>query len=86
MEVQPKQIGFFCRGFSDADRDLSSGSLAQKENYELELNGTVQLDWTAEEMARPPMWSRCSRKRMSSDCSLRKTPVPSLAGGKAPEA
>ena len=23
---------------------------------------------------------------MSSDCSLRKTPVPSLAGGKAPEA
>lgn len=52
MEVQPKQIGFFCRGFSDADRDLSSGSLAQKENYELELNGTVQLDWTAEEMAK----------------------------------
>lgn len=52
MEVQPKQIGFFCRGFSDADRDLSSGSLAQKENYELYLNGTVQLDWTAEEMAK----------------------------------
>ena len=52
MEVQPKQIGFFCRGFSDADRDLASGSLAQKENYELELNGTVQLDWTAEEMAK----------------------------------
>lgn len=52
MEVQPKQIGFFCRGFSDADRDLSSGSLAQKENYELDLNGTVQLDWTAEEMAK----------------------------------
>lgn len=35
MEVQPKQIGFFCRGFSDADRDLSSGSLAQKENLSL---------------------------------------------------
>lgn len=52
MEVQPKQIGFFCRGFSDADRDLSSGSLVQKENYELYLNGTVQLDWTAEEMAK----------------------------------
>ena len=52
MEVQPKQIGFFCRGFSDADKDLSSGSLAQKENYELDLNGTVQLDWTAEEMAK----------------------------------
>ena len=52
MEVQPKQIGFFCRGFSDADRDLSSGSLAQKENYELELDGNVQLDWTAEEMAK----------------------------------
>lgn len=52
MEVQPKQIGFFCRGFSDADKDLSSGSLVQKENYELYLNGTVQLDWTAEEMAK----------------------------------
>ena len=52
MEVQPKQIGFFCGGFSDADKDLSSGSLAQKENYELYLNGTVQLDWTAEEMAK----------------------------------
>ena len=52
MEVQPKQVGFFCRGFSDADRELSSGSLAQKENYELYLNGTVQLDWTAEEMAK----------------------------------
>ena len=52
MEVQPKQIGFFCRGFSDADKDLASGSLAQKENYELYLNGAVQLDWTAEEMAK----------------------------------
>lgn len=52
MEVQPKQIGFFCRGFSDADKDLSSGSLVQKENYELYLNGAVQLDWTAEEMAK----------------------------------
>ena len=52
MEVQPKQIGFFCRGFSDADKELASGSLAQKENYELYLNGTVQLDWTAEEMAK----------------------------------
>lgn len=52
MEVQPKQIGFFCRGFSDADKELASGSLVQKENYELDLNGTVQLDWTAEEMAK----------------------------------
>ena len=52
MEVQPKQIGFFCRGSSDADKELSSGSLVQKENYELYLNGTVQLDWTAEEMAK----------------------------------
>lgn len=43
---------FLAWGFSDADRDLSSGSLAQKENYELELDGTVQLDWTAEEMAK----------------------------------
>ena len=52
MEVRPKQIGFFCRGFSDADKELASGSLVQKENYELYLNGTVQLDWTAEEMAK----------------------------------
>lgn len=52
MDVQPKQIGFFCRGFSDADKELASGSLVQKENYELYLNGTVQLDWTAEEMAK----------------------------------
>ena len=52
MEVQPKQIGFFCRGSSDADKELASGSLVQKENYELYLNGTVQLDWTAEEMAK----------------------------------
>ena len=52
MEAQPKQIGFFCRGFSDADKELASGSLVQKENYELYLNGTVQLDWTAEEMAK----------------------------------
>lgn len=52
MEVQPKQIGFFCRGFSDADKELASGSLVQKENYELYLNGAVQLDWTAEEMAK----------------------------------
>ena len=50
MEVQPKQIGFFCRGSSDADKELASGSLVQKENYELYLNGAVQLDWTAEEM------------------------------------
>lgn len=52
MEVRPKQIGFFCRGSSDADKELASDSLVQKENYELYLNGTVQLDWTAEEMAK----------------------------------
>ena len=51
MEVQPTQVGFYCRGFSDADGELSSGMLVQKENYELYLNGTVQLDWTAAEMA-----------------------------------
>lgn len=52
MEVQPTQVGFFCRGFSDADKDLSSGTLTQKANYELYLNGAVQLDWTAAEMAK----------------------------------
>ena len=52
MEVQPTQVGFYCRGFSDADKDLSSGTLTQKANYELYLNGAVQLDWTAAEMAK----------------------------------
>ena len=50
MDVPPTQVGFYCRGFSDADRELSSGSLEQKTNYELYLNGAVQLDWTAAEM------------------------------------
>lgn len=50
MDVQPTQVGFYCRGFSDADNGLSSGTLVQKANYTLYLNGEVQLDWTAAEM------------------------------------
>lgn len=50
MDVQPTQVGFYCRGFSDADDGLSSGTLVQKANYTLYLNGEVQLDWTAAEM------------------------------------
>lgn len=50
MDVQPTQVGFYCRGVSDADNGLSSGTLVQKANYTLYLNGEVQLDWTAAEM------------------------------------
>lgn len=50
MDLQPNQVGFYCKGFTDADGELSSASLVQKANYELHLNGEVQLDWTAAEM------------------------------------
>lgn len=50
MDVQPTQVGFYCRGVSDADSELLSDTLVQKANYTLYLNGEVQLDWTAAEM------------------------------------
>lgn len=50
MDVQPTQVGFYCRGFSDTDSELLSDTLVQKANYTLYLNGEVQLDWTAAEM------------------------------------
>lgn len=50
MDVQPTQVGFYCRGFSDADSELLSDMLVQKANYTLYLNGEIQLDWTAAEM------------------------------------
>lgn len=52
MDVQPTQVGFYCRGFSDADSELVSDMLVQKANYTLYLNGEIQLDWTAAEMAK----------------------------------
>lgn len=50
MDVQPTQVGFYYRGFSDADSELPSDMLVQKANYTLYLNGEIQLDWTAAEM------------------------------------
>lgn len=50
MDVQPTQVGFYYRGFSDADGELLSDMLVQKANYTLYLNGEIQLDWTAAEM------------------------------------
>lgn len=52
MEVQPTQVGFYCKGSTDAASELPDGSLVQKESYRLYLNGAVQLDWTAPEMER----------------------------------
>ena len=86
MEVQPKQIGFFCRDFRMRTGTCPPAVWRKKKT--MSWNWTAPSSWTGRprKWQRPPMWSRCSRKRMSSDCSLRKTPVPSLAGGKAPEA
>ena len=50
MDVQPTQVGFYYRGFSDADSELLSDMLVQKANYTLYLNGEIQLDWTVAEM------------------------------------
>ena len=50
MDVQPTQVGFYYRGFSDADSELLSDMLVQKANYTLYLDGEIQLDWTAAEM------------------------------------
>ena len=36
----------------DPDQSLDSGTLQRVEQYTLELDGTVQLDWTADEMER----------------------------------
>ena len=50
MDVQPTQVGFYYRSFSDADSELLSDMLVQKANYTLYLDGEIQLDWTAAEM------------------------------------
>ena len=53
--VQPDALIFECDvSGSDATvrKDLDAGSLQQTQDYELELYGTTQLDWTADEMER----------------------------------
>lgn len=53
--VQPDALIFECDvSGSDATvrKDLDAGSLQRVEQYTLELDGTVQLDWTADEMER----------------------------------
>ena len=37
---------------NDPGQSLDSGTLQRVEQYTLELDGTVQLDWTADEMER----------------------------------
>ena len=51
--VQPDAVSFECdTSLSDdeARKGLDSGSLQQTQDYELELYGTTQLDWTVEQM------------------------------------
>ena len=53
--VQPDAVSFECDAFLSDDavrRGLDSGSLQQTQDYRLELYGTPQLDWTADQMAR----------------------------------
>ena len=53
--VQPDALIFECDvSGSDATvrKDLDAGSLQQTQDYELELYGTTQLDWTVEQMTR----------------------------------
>lgn len=53
--VQPDALIFECDvSGSDATvrKDLDVGSLQQTQDYELELYGTTQLDWTVEQMTR----------------------------------
>lgn len=53
--VQPDALIFECEvsGSNDTVRkNLDAGSLQQTQDYELELYGTTQLDWTVEQMTR----------------------------------
>lgn len=49
--VQADYVSFTWNPVNPAADTLESGSLMQTESYQLELNGTVQFDWTAEQMA-----------------------------------
>ena len=53
--VQPDTVSFVCNAAlpdNEVRSSLDSGSLQQPKDYRLELEGTAQLDWTAEQMAR----------------------------------
>ena len=53
--VQPDTVSFVCNAAlpdNEVRSSLDSGSLQQTQDYRLELEGTAQLDWTAEQMAR----------------------------------
>lgn len=49
---QPDTLIFAWSPDNDPGQSLDSGTLQRVEQYTLELDGTVQLDWTADEMER----------------------------------
>ena len=50
--VQPDELRIVWSPDNDPGQSLDSGTLQRVEQYTLELDGTVQLDWTADEMER----------------------------------
>lgn len=50
--LQPDELRIVWSPDSDPGQSLDSGTLQRVEQYTLELDGTVQLDWTADEMER----------------------------------
>lgn len=50
--LQPDELCIVWSPDNDPGQSLDSGTLQRVEQYTLELDGTVQLDWTADEMER----------------------------------
>ena len=50
--LQPDELHIVWSPDNDPGQSLDSGTLQRVEQYTLELDGTVQLDWTADEMER----------------------------------
>lgn len=50
--LQPDELRITWSPDNDPGQSLDSGTLQRVEQYTLELDGTVQLDWTADEMER----------------------------------
>lgn len=50
--LQPDELRIMWSPDNDPGQSLESGTLQRVEQYTLELDGTVQLDWTADEMER----------------------------------
>lgn len=50
--LQPDELRIVWSPDNDPGQSLDSGTLQRVEQYTLELDGTVQLDWTADEMER----------------------------------